>query len=121
MNALQLQENLKKFTCIESCPVRNVVSRVTGKWAMLILCVLAENPATRFNMIGKALPDISPKVLSETLRNLENSGLIDRHIYAEVPPKVEYSLTPVGQSLMPHINALAAWAIENFDTITKNR
>ena len=69
MNSLPLKENLKKYTCTSSCPVRNVISRFSGKWAMLILCILAENPATRFNAIGKAIPDISPKVLTETLRS----------------------------------------------------
>lgn len=66
MDELPLQENLKKFTYIENCPVRNVISRFSSKWAMLVLCVLAENEATRFNAIGKAIPDISPKVLTET-------------------------------------------------------
>jgi len=120
MNALPLHENLKKFTCIDSCPVRNVIARFSGKWAMLILFVLSENEATRFNAIGKAIPDLSPKVLSETLKNLERDGLIRRHIYAEVPPKVEYSLTELGKSLMPHLKALITWAIDNYDTITAN-
>lgn len=115
MNALPLQENLKKFTRIDSCPIRNVVSRFSGKWAMLVLCVLAENESTRFNAIGKAIPDISPKVLSETLKNLESDGLVSRHIYAEIPPKVEYSLTDLSKSLMPHLAGLIGWALENFD------
>ena len=78
MNALSLKENLKKYTGIASCPVRNVINRFSGKWAMLVLCVLAENEATRFNEIGKAIPDISPKVLTETLKSLEADGLICR-------------------------------------------
>lgn len=119
MNELPLQENLKKYTHIDSCPIRNVVSRFSGKWSMLVLCVLAENEATRFNAIGKAIPDISPKVLSETLKNLEADGLIARHLYAEVPPKVEYSLTELGRSLMPHLSALIGWALENFDTTAR--
>ncbi|WP_295732469.1 helix-turn-helix domain-containing protein [uncultured Muribaculum sp.] len=121
MNALPLEENLKKYACTASCPVRNVISRFSGKWAMLILCVLAENEATRFNAIGKAIPDISPKVLSETLKNLESCGLIARRIYAEVPPKVEYSLSPVGHSLMPHVNALVGWAMEHFGDISRSQ
>lgn len=121
MNKLPLKENLEKYTGIDSCPVRNVISRFSGKWSMLILCVLADNEATRFNAIGKALPDISPKVLTETLKNLENDGLIVRRIYPEIPPRVEYSLSTLGVSLMPHISGLVGWAIEHFDEIIGNK
>lgn len=120
MKQLQLQENLKKYTGIEKCPVRNIVSRFSGKWAILILCVLSENKATRFNTINKAIPDISPKVLTETLKSLEADGLIGRKQYAEIPPKVEYSLTELGESLIPIIDNLIAWAMENFSTIKGN-
>ena len=113
MSRLELKENLEKYTCIESCPIRNVISRFTGKWAVLILCVLSENTTTRFNSIGRAIPDISPKVLSNTLKSLEEDGLISRQLFAEIPPRSEYSLTPKGQSLMPIIRDLIAWAIEN--------
>ncbi|MDE5785394.1 MAG: helix-turn-helix transcriptional regulator, partial [Duncaniella sp.] len=82
-------------------------------------CVLAENESTRFSAIGKAVPDISPKVLTETLRGLEADGLISRKIYAEIPPRTEYSLTDLGQSLMPHINGLVGWAAENFSRFTR--
>jgi len=115
MNALPLQENLKKFTHIDSCPIRNVIARFSGKWAVLVLCVLAENETTRFNAIGKAIPDISPKVLSDTLKNLEADGLIHRRIYAEIPPKVEYSLTDLSKSLMPKLYGVIEWALENYE------
>lgn len=119
MNALPLEENLEKFTHMESCPIRNVIARFSGKWAILVLCVLSVNEATRFNAIGKAIPDISPKVLSDTLKNLESDGLISRKIYAEIPPKVEYSLTELGHSLMPHLKGLIGWAMNNFDSFEK--
>lgn len=114
MRKLELKENLEKFTCIDQCPVRNVVARFSGKWSMLILCVLAENESTRFNAIGKAIPDISPKVLTETLKSLEHDGLIQRRQYSEIPPRVEYSLTELGRSLMPHITGLITWALDHF-------
>lgn len=117
MKKLELKDNLKKYTCLSSCPVRNVVARFSGKWSMLVLCVLAENESTRFNAISKAIPDISPKVLTETLRNLETDGLIARHLYAEIPPRVEYSLTELGRSLMPHLSGLIGWALEHFETM----
>ena len=119
MNSLPLKENLKKYTGISSCPVRNIVARFSGKWSMLILCVLSENEATRFNEISKAIPDISPKVLTETLESLESDGLISRKLYAEIPPKVEYSLTDLGMSLIPHLENLIGWALDNFETIIK--
>ena len=121
MNALPLKENLKKFTQTASCPVRNVISRFSGKWSMLVICVLAENEATRFAEIGRALPDISAKVLSDTLKGLESDGLISRKIYAEIPPRVEYSLTDLGRSLLPHLYALISWGAENFDKIVRSK
>lgn len=75
---------------------------------MLILWAFADNGITRFNEIGKVLPDISPKVLAETLKSLEADRLISRKKYAEIPPRVEYSLTKLGESLMPHIGALVS-------------
>lgn len=88
---------------------------------MLILCLLAENGATRFSAIGRAIPDISPKMLAETLRSLEADGLVRRKVYAEIPPKVEYSLTDLGSSLMPHLEGLISWAMENFECVITNR
>ena len=121
MSAIPLKENLKKFTNINACPVRNILSRRTGKWSILILCILAENGTTRFNEIGRALPDISPKVLTTTLKSLESDGLITRQLYAEIPPRVEYALTPIGQSLLPHLHALIAWSLTNFAPIMQSR
>ena len=121
MNRMSLKENLKKYTAISLCPVRNVVSRFSGKWSMLLLCVLSENEATRFSEICKAIPDISTKVLTDTLRSLENDRLISRKLYAEIPPKVEYSLTELGRSLMSHIENLIGWALDNFETISGTR
>ena len=119
MKSLPLKENLKKYSGIKSCPIRNVVSRFSGKWSMLVLCVLAENEATRFSEIGRAIPDISPKVLTETLKGLEADRLVSRTPYAEVPPRVEYALTPLGHSLMPHIRGLVAWALENYSEVSR--
>ncbi len=119
MKALELQENLKKYTRIDECPIRNIVSRFSGKWQMLVLCVLAENGTTRFNAIGKAIPDISPKVLSDTLKSLEQYHLVTRTVYTEIPPRVEYALTDLGKSLMPVLGQLIAWALEHHDQVLK--
>jgi len=121
MKALELEENLKKYTSIDSCPVRNVIANFSGKWALLIMCILSENETTRFSEFGRAIPDISPKVLTETLKKLEADGLVHRELFAEIPPKVEYSLTKLGQSLVPHLYGLIEWAIEHFGEVINNR
>ncbi|MDE6084832.1 MAG: helix-turn-helix transcriptional regulator, partial [Muribaculaceae bacterium] len=72
-----------------------------------------------FNEISRAIPDISSKVLSDTLKKLENDNLIQRKLYAEIPPRVEYSLTEVGKSLMPVLSDLIKWALDNFSNIHK--
>ena len=120
MSKLEHKENLEKYSRLSECPVRNVMSRFSGKWSVLVLCVLVENELTRFNAIAKAIPDISPKVLTETLKNLENDKLIQRKVYAEVPPRVEYSLTKLGQRLMPLLGALIEWSLEHFEEISSN-
>lgn len=114
MSSLQIQENLKKYTNIDSCPVRNVISRFSGKWSILILCILAENEKTRFNQIGRAIPDISPKVLTSNLKVLEKDKLIKRELFPEIPPRVEYSLTEKGKSLIPILHNLINWACDNW-------
>lgn len=121
MRVLEIKENLKKYTSIERCPVRNVIAGISGKWAMLIICVLSENESTRFNAIGKAIPDLSPKVLAETLKRLEADGLVWRKLFAEIPPRVEYGLTDLGKSLVPHFHGMISWALEHFEEIEKNR
>ena len=85
---------------------------------MLILFVLSENELTRFSEIGRAIPDLSPKVLSSTLKRLETDGLIVRKVYPEVPPRVEYALTSLGMSLIPVLESLVGWAVENYDGVT---
>lgn len=110
-----MKKNLEKYSCIETCPVRNIISRFSSKWSILILCVLSENETTRFNAIGRAIPDISPKVLTSTLKNLEKDGLVRRDFFPQIPPRVEYSLTEKGRSLMPLIKSLIDWAVENWD------
>lgn len=121
MSAIQLEENLEKYTRIEACPIRNVISHFSTKWALLVLSVLSENPTTRFNAIGRAIPDLSPKMLSATLKTLEADGLIHRELYPDVPPRVEYSLTDLGKSLIPALLPLIQWAARHHEEIANNR
>ena len=106
---------------IEICPVRNVVARFGNKWALLIILVLSENEPIRYNELGRKIPDISSRVLSNTLRTLEADGLVLRTFYQEVPPRVEYSLTDTGRSLVPIIIKLTEWAQKNMKSIIEHR
>ena len=106
---------------IEICPVRNVVARFGNKWALLVILVLSENESIRYNELGRKIPDISSRVLSNTLRILEADGLVNRRFYQEVPPRVEYSLTDTGRSLVPIIIKLTEWAQNNMKTIIEHR
>lgn len=106
---------------IEICPVRNVVARFGNKWALLVILVLSENEPIRYNELGRRIPDISSRILANTLRTLEADGLVDRKAYNEVPPRVEYSLTDTGRSLVPIIIRLTEWAQANMKTIITHR
>ncbi len=103
------------------CPIRNVLSRIGDKWSMLVLFTLENNECQRFKELQRNIPDISQKMLTATLKTLEADGLVKREAYAEVPPRVEYSLSDKGRSLLPLINNLLTWAIENMDGIIASR
>lgn len=111
----------EKNSIIEICPVRNVIARFGNKWALLVVLVLSENRNCRFNSLTRLIPDISARVLSSTLKTLEADGLVARKVYSEVPPKVEYSLTETGESLVPIILELTAWAQKNMKSIIRHR
>ncbi|MFI3292852.1 MAG: helix-turn-helix domain-containing protein [Rikenellaceae bacterium] len=104
-----------------TCPVRNVLSRIGDKWSLLVLFTLQEAGTVRFKDIQRMLPDISQKMLTVTLRTLEEDGFVLRVAYPVIPPKVEYSLTERANSLLPHINTLIMWAKENMDDIIADR
>ena len=103
------------------CPIRNILARISDKWSILILFTLNQSELMRFNALQKNIPDISQTMLTVTLRTLEEDGFVKRQVYAEVPPRVEYSLTDRATSLLPHINSLIMWAKENMDAILMDR
>lgn len=104
-----------------NCPIRNVLSRVGDKWSMLVLFTLESNDNQRFKELQRNIPDISQKMLTATLKMLEADGLIRREVFPEVPPRVEYSLTKKGKSLLPLIDNLLSWASENMEDIIESR
>lgn len=97
------------------CPIRDILDKTADKWSLLVLYPLRENEVQRFSELQKAIPDISQKMLTQTLRRLEDMSLISREAYPEVPPRVEYRLTELGHSFMTNIEPLVGWAIENRD------
>ncbi|MGM5631145.1 helix-turn-helix domain-containing protein [Apibacter raozihei] len=100
-----------------TCPVRNVLSRFSDKWSLLVLSVLSSESKLRYGEINKKIPDISQKMLTHTLKNLEEYNLVNRKSYPEIPPKVEYSLTETGKSLLPAIQMLIDWASTHFNEV----
>ena len=102
-----------------ACPIRQVVSRFGDKWSLLVLFLLnrSDTGMLRFNEMRRFMMDCSQKMLSQTLKNLEQSHLVHREVFPEVPPRVEYSLTETGRSLMPALSALIEWGKDHFDEV----
>ena len=104
-----------------NCPIRNVLSRIGDKWSMLVIFTLENNCCLRFKELQRSIPDISQKMLTATLKTLEADGLVLRKAFPEIPPRVEYSLTDKGKSLLPHIDGLLSWAMDNMGDIMEQR
>lgn len=112
-NALSAIERFSRYPLGESqsvcCPVRDVLDRIGDKWSMLMIMALAMRPH-RFGELHRAVHDISKRMLTQTLRDLERDGLITRHVFPTKPPGVEYRLSPLGQSLLEPMAGLIDWA-----------
>jgi DNA-binding HxlR family transcriptional regulator len=111
----------EKTIVVDNCPVRQVLDRIGDKWSTLVILKLGQHRIMRFNGLAHVIGDVSQKMLTVTLRSLEADGLVNRTMYAEIPPRVEYSLTDLGRSLLPLIKALEGWAEENIDEIKDSR
>ncbi len=96
---------------VENCPIADVQKIVHGKWTMVIIYFLSSE-TLRFSQLKRKLPNVTEANLTKELRLLEQYGLIHREVYREVPPRVEYSLTPIGMKFIPVLEALEEWAIE---------
>ena len=99
-----------------TCPINKAIAALADKWKILIILTLQERTA-RYGELLRALDGIAPKVMARQLRSLEQSGLVRRTPYAEVPPRVEYSLTKAGRTLLPILNDLQHWVVENSDQL----
>ncbi len=115
------ERKIKNFHHEGECPVRDILCRFGDKWSVLVLVSLKVNGTLRFSELARSLGDISQRMLTVTLRSLEQDGLVERTLYAEVPPRVEYALTEMGRDLMPHIESLIAWSLDHTSQILSNR
>lgn len=101
------------------CPVETCLELLSGKWKPRILWKLHQRGVIRFGELKRGLPEITAKMLTQQLRELEQDGLVTRRVYAEVPPKVEYSLSPFGETLKPVLDNIARWGTENHEEIVR--
>ena len=102
------------------CPSRRVLDRISDKWVTLVLCALAQGPQ-RYSEIARQIAGVSPKMLTQTLRNLERDGLVLREVTPTVPVTVDYEMTPLGHSLYEEIAALKRWSEAHIDEIDAAR
>ncbi len=102
------------------CPVRDVLDKIGDKWSMLLVMTLASGPK-RFNQLHREVPDISQKMLTQTLRDLQRDGLVARQVFDTKPPSVEYRLTELGQSLIVPMGYLIEWASQSIGSISAAR
>ncbi|RYE08714.1 MAG: transcriptional regulator [Hyphomicrobiales bacterium] len=103
------REGEAEVPLIERCPIRGVLDKLGDKWSMLVILELASGEQ-RFSALRRQIPDVSQKMLTQTLRILQSDGLVERQVFPTVPPAVSYRLTPLGQSLLEPFGALVAWA-----------
>ena len=102
------------------CPTRQVLDRIGDRWTMLVLLLL-DRRTHRFTELAREIEGISPKVLTQTLRGLERDGLVRREVFAEVPPRTEYTLTDLGATLVGAVSALDRWARSHIDEVQAAR
>ncbi len=103
------------------CPVRDILDRIGDKWSIHTIILLGEGKVLRFNELKRKIDGISQRMLTVTLRSLEEDGFISRKIYAEVPPRVEYALTELGSSLLIQLQSLSRWASDNLNQVASSR
>jgi DNA-binding HxlR family transcriptional regulator len=111
------------ITAHHDCEFREMLDHVGDKWSLLVIAMLEQRPTQRARLseLKRSIPGISQRMLTATLRSLERDGLLTRDVYAEVPPRVEYELTPLGRRFMQPVGALVAWLQMNWPTIRAAR
>ena len=115
-----LKVTVESYQHAKDCPFRNVLDQVGDKWSFLIFAVLEDGPK-RFNEIERLVGDISHRVLTRKLRDLERDGYVARTVHPVSPPKVEYELTPLGRSLLDPIKQFLEWSLKAFPEVQRAR
>ncbi len=103
------------------CPVKDILARLGDKWSIYSVLLLGQHEKMRFNELKTRIKGISQRMLTVTLRSLEEDGIVSRTIYSEIPPRVEYALTDLGKGLLLQLIELASWADINFEQVTDSR
>ncbi|MFD2288227.1 transcriptional regulator [Pedobacter petrophilus] len=114
-----IENNSKNFS--DTCPVRSLLDRIGDKWSILVISLLGKFGTQRFGELNQKIETVSQKMLTITLKNLEADGLISRKMYAQIPPRVEYTLTDLGRSLLPAIASLVDWATVHIPEVMESR
>lgn len=112
---------MRKSELAEACPIRDVLDRLGDRWSTLVLGELASGGQCRFTALKRAIPDISQRMLTQTLRRLEQDGYVSRTVFPTSPPRVDYALTDLGRSLHQHVQTLVRWSAANHDNVRKAR
>jgi DNA-binding HxlR family transcriptional regulator len=114
---------LTAATAHHDCDFRDMLSRVGDKWSLLVIAMLEGMPRRRgrFSDLKRSIPGISQRMLTATVRSLERDGMLTRHVFAEVPPRVEYELTALGKGLMDPVRGLVTWLQSNWPVIRSAR
>ncbi len=104
----------------DECPIRDVLDRLGDRWTVLVLKTL-EGGTLRFTEIRNRIEDVSQRMLAQTLRRLEQDGLVERKVYPTIPPRVDYTLTDLGLSMLVPLRAMVQWAVDNHEAIRTAR
>ena len=121
LNKKSAQANSDTHVTNRYCPITDVIDRISDKWSVHAIIALGKNDKLRFGELKKSIHGISQRMLTVTLKHLEQDGLLTRTVYPQIPPKVEYQLTDVGKSLLAQLMHLSAWASENMQHILRAR
>ena len=125
--ALQTQKKISEILSFlptseySLCPVKDVLHTLADKWSVFVMMILGQHKTLRFNELKNNITGISQKMLTVTLKTLESHGLITRKMYAQIPPKVEYTITTMGEEFLQHLVVVLNWACVNNESLARNK